>query len=412
MAEVIFLDHDFRHISSGRLSAILLFVQQGLPSSPAYHRLLRFAGIGTWLFLGLPILDSTTRIGESFTRGEWIAWLCLFLFFGPAFWFSSSPRPRPYFLRLAGLLCETASVLGMTYFHQDYFVGFLLVMVSWQAALCLPLRVAATWAAAASALWIGFLHPNYHLGWRWSASGALLGFQVFAIATAAMARREALAREEQARINADLVSTRELLRESSRTSERIRISRDLHDLLGHHLTALCLQLEAAIHSPPAEARGFVEKAHKEARQSLEDVRSVVSGLHQAEEIDLRSALCGLAENVPRIRLHLTVPADFCIADCARAQAVLRCVQEITTNTLKHSDATNLWIEFRQVLGTIEIDARDDGNALAPAASGIGIASMRRRLEEFGGGLTVVSSRAPGFALRAWIPVEKATAGAQ
>ncbi len=380
-------------------------MQRRLPSSPGYHRALRAAGIGIWVFLGLPILDSSTRSGESLTGGRWVAWLILFFIFGPAFWFSSSPGTRSLPGRLAALLMETIAALGMTALLQNYFVAFLLVIVSWQLALVLPLKAAGIWTAMDSLLLIYFLEPHYHMGWRWGGTAAFLGFQVFALVTAAMAKSESLAREDLARINAELASTRELLRESSKTGERLRIARELHDLLGHHLTALCLHLEAALHSSVEEAHTAVEKALATSRQLLTDLRSVVSSLHDTDAIDLRQALISLSENLPRIKLHLSMPAQLHITDGARAHAVLRCVQEVTTNTLKHSDASNLWITLRAEDGAIEIEVHDDGRTVADAAPGMGISSMQRRLEELGGGVTISPNRQSGFALRAWLPAK-------
>jgi signal transduction histidine kinase len=380
-------------------------MRQTLPAAPGYHRVLRAAGILTWVFLGLPILDSSTRSGESLTGGRWVAWLVLFLVFGPAFWFSSSPEKRAAAMRLVALLVETIAALGMTALHQDYFVGFLLVIVSWQLALVLSLKAAAVWTALDSLLLIYFLQPHYHMGWRWGGTATFLGFQVFALVTAAMAKSESQAREDLARINAELASTRELLRESSKTGERLRIARELHDVLGHHLTALCLHLEAALHTTVEQGHAAVAKALATSKQLLADLRSVVSSLHETDTIDLRQALTSLSENLPRIKLHLSMPSQLHITDAARAHAVLRCVQEVTTNTLKHSDACNLWIALRVEEGAIEIDVHDDGQSAANAQSGTGISSMRRRLEELGGGLTVSSDPQAGFGLRAWLPVK-------
>ena len=122
-------------------------------------------------------------------------------------------------MRLTALLIETIAALGMTALLQGYFVGFLLVIVSWQLALVLPLKAAGVWTALDSFLWIYLLQPHYHMGWRWSGTAAFLGFQVFAVVTAAMAKSESLAHEDLGRINAELASTRELLRESSKTGD-------------------------------------------------------------------------------------------------------------------------------------------------------------------------------------------------
>ena len=78
-----------------------------------------------------------------------------------------------------------------------------------------------------------------------TAGGAYLGFQMFAMATSTLTALERTARGELARANAELQATQALLAEDSRVAERLRISRDLHDMLGHHLTALSLQLEVA-----------------------------------------------------------------------------------------------------------------------------------------------------------------------
>jgi hypothetical protein len=122
-----------------------------LPSSPQYHVAFRVAGLFIWVFLSLPAFDSTTRKGELISPGQWMAWLILFFSFAPAFWISSSTRAFAPWTRVLALAVQTGCVLGMTATYQ------------------------------------GYLAPHYHLGWRWSATGALLGFQGFAI-TAAVAK--------------------------------------------------------------------------------------------------------------------------------------------------------------------------------------------------------------------------------
>lgn len=380
-------------------------MQTKLAGSQSYHRVLRVVGVGTWAFLGLPILDSSTHRGYALTHGQWLAWLGFFLLFGPAFWYSSNPNGRPLSNRLCALLLETFAALGMTFLLQDYFVGFLLMIVSWQVALVLPLRVAIPWIAGASAALLLFLQPHYYMGWRWGATGAFLGFQGFAVVTAALAKSEAESREDQSRINAELVSTRELLRESSKLGERIRISRELHDSVGHHLTALCLHLETALNSPVDMASEGVLHAQSAAKDALHEVRSVVSALHGGEQIDLHSALRMLAEKIPRVRLNLSVADELRLTDPERANAVLRCVQEITTNTLKHSDASNLWITLRLDRGGIEIEARDDGHTARKMESGFGLTTMRQRFEELGGVVSFESGMQQGFSLHAWLPVQ-------
>jgi len=384
-------------------------VHTKLPGSHPYHHVLRAVGIGTWLFLGLPILDSSTRSGYTLTSLQWRAWLVFFVLFGPAFWYSSSSKNRPVTARVSALLIEVIAILGMTFLLFDYFVGFLLVIVSWQVALLLRLRIAIIWMLTASALLLRFLDPHYYMGWRWGATGALLGFQAFAIVTAALAKAESELRQDQARINAELVSTRELLRESSKLGERMRISRELHDSVGHHLTALCLHLEAALNGAPNQINERIQSAQLAAREALEEVRGVVSVTLGGEDIDLHSSLRLLADKIPRVRLHLSIADSLRITDPARANSVLRCVQEITTNTLKHSNAVNLWIVIQLRDGGIEIEARDDGHVVLPPEPGFGLTTMRQRFEELGGLVSVESGIEQGFLVRAWLPITKAGA---
>ena len=309
-------------------------------------------------------------------------------------------------MRITALVVQTACVLGMTYIYQGYLIGFLLVIVSWQVALILPLTAAVCWAVVDSGLWVFFQEPHYHLGWRWSATGAFFGFQVFAIVTAAISRREAEGREEQARVNSELVSTRELLRESSKAGERIRIAREFHDIIGHNLTAICLHLEAALHHPSDQARPILEKALGASKNLLQEARAIVEGLHDGEHIDLRMALKTLQDSVPRIAVHIEIPDDVQITDGARSHAILRCVQELTTNTLKHSDAGNLWIRIYLDKGAIEVEAHDDGSTSQDAKPGIGILAMRQRLEQLGGGLAIDAARPAGFRVKAWLPLNQ------
>ena len=396
--------HDFWHIRFFGGPAIIPAMQRAVPIAARYHVPLRATGLFIWVFLSLPVFGGSTRKGEALSGSHWIAWLTLFFLFAPAFWISSSPKPRDQWLRISALVVQTVCVLGMTAIYQGYLIGCLLVIICWQVVLICSVSTAILWAVAVSALWIFYQEPHYHLGWRWSATGAFLGFQAFAIVTATIARSEAAGREEQARVNAELVSTRELLRESSKVGERIRIAKEFHDVVGHNLTALCLHLEASVHHPPEQAQAIQQKALSSARHLLEEVREVVTGFHESDSIDLRSAFEVLKQNVPRILLHIELPDNLVITDSARAHATLRCIQEITTNTLKHSDAKNLWVRIYAQSGALEIEAHDDGSKSRQSRPGIGIAGMRDRLEQLGGGLAIDAGQQSGFHVKAWFPL--------
>src|SRR6185295_3006205 len=117
--------------------------------------------------------------------------------------------------------------------------------------------------------------------------------------------------------------------------------------------------------------------------------------------DLREALRTLVEDLPGLTVHLALPDRLVIDDAARAHCVLRCVQEIVTNTLRHARADNLWITIEQDDSGITVDTRDDGRGAAAVEPGNGLSGMRARLEELGGFLRIAP--APSFAVTAQLP---------
>ncbi|MDE0853244.1 MAG: histidine kinase, partial [Nevskia sp.] len=144
-------------------------------------------------------------------------------------------------------------------------------------------------------------------GWTEMLSGMLAyaGFQAFAALTLSYAKRAELARDQAQRINAELLATRRLLLESARGEERLRLSRELHDVVGHKLTALKLQLRLQARQAGAEAASIAE-CQRLADEVLNDVRGVVSTLRQHDGIDLQQALAALVPALPHPQVRLAL----------------------------------------------------------------------------------------------------------
>src|SRR6185437_8679165 len=106
------------------------------------------------------------------------------------------------------------------------------------------------------------------------------------------------------------------------------------------LTALSLNLEVASHVCNEDAVAHVRKAQATAKHLLTDVREAVSELRQDDAIDLTQALRSLTEGVPGLKVHVSMPPRFSVEDPRRAQVLLRCAQEIITNTARHAGAGN------------------------------------------------------------------------
>jgi signal transduction histidine kinase len=233
----------------------------------------------------------------------------------------------------------------------------------------------------------------------------LLAAEIFAAVAVHLARHAVETARDLAHANAELRATRSLLEETSRAHERARISRELHDVLGHDLAALGLQLEVATHVAPERAGVHVAKAQEVSARLLCSVRDVVRATREAPSADLGCALRALVDGVPGMAVHLELPADLHVDDAARGHCLFRCVQEIVTNAIKHSHAANLWISVRVEGGAITLEARDDGRGAREVRAGYGLSGMRARLEEMGGWLRVASEPSRAFAVSAGLPAK-------
>jgi len=381
------------------------------PVSPGGLALLRSAGLLTWALAGLPFLVTLPGRPALALDPKHLLWLLSYGIFGIAFWLTSwRGQPGRASTRHVWLLVvQTVAALLMIRFVCSGHEGALLAIVAGQLGWFLPLRRALPWATAQAALMAFIIAAASPAPITIRLMVTYLGFQALTLFACFFAASEARAREHLARINAELRATQTLLASSSRIAERERISRELHDVLGHHLTALSLNLEVAGHLSGEPARGHVRQAHALAKQMLGDVRGVVTTLRQAEPIDLTAALQALVGSITTPRIHLEIPPDLDIRDPMRAHTLVRCVQEIITNTVRHARASTLWISLVRTDGGIEVRARDDGRGAPELKPGYGLLGMRERLEEVGGRLEIAAGPHTGFEIKASMPLPRTAA---
>ena len=316
-----------------------------------YRRLLRAGGLAVWLAVGVPVArpaaSRTPAHRDEFALGAWVAALLLF---GVAFWrataaprderpspkSSCSSRARPRRCSPSSRCLRASASKAHSSCSRRSSSGPIL-----------PRPAATAWIAAQSVglLWLMWLH----WGWHWGVvlAFAYLPFQFIADATARLLAQETALRQGLAASHAELEATRELLAQSARLAERARIARDLHDLLGHHLTALSLNLEIASHKAAGEARERIATAQSVTKLLLGDVRGVVGALRGDDHLDLPAALRKLADGIPRPRVHVEASAGLAIDDPAVGEVVLRCAQEIVTNAVRHARAENLWLDVER-----------------------------------------------------------------
>lgn len=213
---------------------------------------------------------------------------------------------------------------------------------------------------------------------------------------------ERKAKEQAAHLLRELKATQSLLNDTATRDERIRIARDLHDTLGHHLTGLSIHLEVASHCASAQAPKHVAKAQQITRLLLSDVRDSVSSMRENQTIDLYASLNSLCSDVADLNVILEYDPAIKISDALLAQTLFHAIQEAITNTIKHSDADELNITLRLENQTVQLHIKDNGNKSAELNLGNGLKGMQERLALVKGAIEFKHSD-NGFAIDATLP---------
>ncbi|WNG25898.1 sensor histidine kinase [Cystobacter fuscus] len=374
-------------------------------SPTVFHPLLFVAALLAWSVVGAQGLVVMNLTLQHLTSASVLVWFVAFTSFGAAFWLNVRGDGRHAVLLLG---TQTATALAVIATGASGFEGALLSIISGQVPMFLSSRSTVLWCSGlvltSLAVYLVLYPPLDALA---SAAG-YAGLLVFTATASHIQQRELNGRRELARLHARLEAAQALLAEREREQERLRIARELHDSLGHHLTALSLNIEAASHSVEGPGLEHVRRAQKVARTLLREVREVVSSLREGP-LQLGPALADLTREVPGLEVHLQVPEGLSITEPATAHCLLRCVQEVITNTLRHASAHHLWIDVVSTReGALRLHARDDGVGATALEPGAGLTGMRERFTQLGGSLEWRLAARRGVELVAWLP----TRGAQ
>jgi signal transduction histidine kinase len=229
-------------------------------------------------------------------------------------------------------------------------------------------------------------------------------FQLFAMLMAWYSHQADKRRDELVLLNADLIATRSLLAETVRDSERLRLSRELHDVAGHKLTALKLNLTALVRQPELAKYTGIETCAELADELLADIRGVVQQMRLHDGMDLQVAIEKMAAPFPRPQLLLAIDEHAHHVPMLQAEVLLRTVQEALTNTARHSQAQQLWVVLLRDNVQWLLRIRDDGRMASNWQKGNGLQGMTERLENLGGGLRCEHSNTGGMQIEAWLPV--------
>lgn len=287
------------------------------------------------------------------------------------------------------------------------------LLLAVQFGMLLPLRRALAWLAIHYLLGAGvdlllvldqaqrMAHPPRWplLAYVWAERAVtVVGFGLGRLVLHERRMRQALAAA-----HAQLLATQSLLADTVRGAERLRIARDLHDTVGHHLTALNLHLDLALRQSGAAAPPALPTAREVSHELLAQVRSVVTSTREDRAIDLAQALRMLCAGLPTLAVDLQVDAEAARQPAPQAHALFRCIQEAVTNTLRHAQARQLAIVLETRDGMTVARVADDGRGKPCAREGNGLRGMRERLADLGGELRYMYGRGAGFALEMRLP---------
>lgn len=186
--------------------------------------------------------------------------------------------------------------------------------------------------------------------------------------------------------------------------ERNRLAREIHDGLGHHLTAAHMQLQAAqavLPQQPERAEAALEQARALTQEALTDVRRSVRALRVTSR-PLAQALEALVKGAG-IPGELTVCGTPMVLSEGLEDDLYRVAQEGLTNARKHAGATHVALTLAYNAHTVELTVQDDGRGSSNLGGGFGLTGVRERVEAFGGELHVHTKPGRGFTLHVRVP---------
>jgi signal transduction histidine kinase len=315
---------------------------------------------------------------------------------------------------LAFVFAMTLVYVALNYPQGPNYVS---LIVAFMAAVIAGDRLAA--GAAVLAGWAMYLWLPAALG-HTSLPTVLAALAVGAWLIVLFAAAEAIRERRQRAAEARQAREREARRRAD--EERLRIARELHDVLAHNISLINVQSGVALHlidDQPEQARSALSAINQASADALREVRSVLGvlrgnreqaplaptvGLGQLDELVSRAAAAG-------VEVALRVGGDRRPLPASVDLAAFRIVQESLTNVVRHAGASAATVELTYGDGELQIQIDDDGRGTGLASddgSGSGIAGMRERAAALGGEFEAGPLSDGGFRVRARLPIRSDT----
>jgi signal transduction histidine kinase len=251
-----------------------------------------------------------------------------------------------------------------------------------------------------------------------SALPTFLAAQVFVTLFTQMALNEERARREVERLAQELAAANQQLREYAvqaeelaTTRERNRLAREIHDGLGHYLTTVHMQIQAARAVLPKDLkRGMdaLEKAQNLTQDALVDVRASVAALRTAPEdsLPLPERVSGVVESVRQngLQSNLTISGEPRLLSPQADLTLYRAAQEGLNNVCKHAHASSVEVTLDyQQAGWVTLTVQDNGLGSSQPGDGFGLVGLRDRVHLLNGSFQVDTAQGEGFTMLVGVP---------
>lgn len=266
-----------------------------------------------------------------------------------------------------------------------------------------PVVIALLLLTNAATLWVMLTIYALPLSSAFPIWALFVCFQGFSFSVVAYADKAARARLQLAEVNAELMATRSLLMESTRSDERSRISRELHDMTGHTITALRMNLRR-LADLESEHRNLAKECLGLTDELLAGIRNVVTDLRQGDAVDLHLALQQLAAPFEQPQFSFELAAAAKAPEMETARLVIGVAREAITNVVRHAAARECRIALSDHDQRLLLLVEDDGRGMGGAQAGDGMQGMMERVKAVGGDISWSPSALGGVCLRASIPV--------
>jgi signal transduction histidine kinase len=263
---------------------------------------------------------------------------------------------------------------------------------------------------------VGFILHRGHVSDLTNATwfGALLAASLV-LGEVVRGRRAYLEQVEQRAFEAERGREEEALRRAGQ--ERIRIARELHDVLAHRISSISVQSGVALHlidRDPAQARDALVAINRASKQALQELRATLGVLRQADEAEPRTPTPGLSQLDAVVSDSRAAGVDVRVERTGIADelpssvdlAAYRIVQEALTNVVRHARASHARVAITQGRHALDIEIDDDGHGVAPgwrSGVGHGLLGMHERVAALGGEFEAGPRKEGGFRVWARLP---------